>query len=193
MSTAGSTGASAASRVSACEHERAVPGGSVFFRAATSACDRCSIAIERKRAGDFPDALNSHVKRRHDRDQEFSGARSSSSSPSCSPRPGARRSGPHGGSDFSRSSARHGSTWRGCRVYPPPAFFWWWYVYDAYAPRIFVEGALIAVSAASSPSPSPSACRSGAPAKQRMPRPMARRAGPTPTRSRRPACSDRMA
>ena len=26
-------------------------------------------------------------------------------------------------------------------VYPPPAFFWWWYFFDAYAPRIFVEGA----------------------------------------------------
>ena len=31
-------------------------------------------------------------------------------------------------------------------VYPPPAFFWWWYFYDAYAPHIFLEGALIAVS-----------------------------------------------
>ena len=33
----------------------------------------------------------------------------------------------------------------GMPVYPPPAFFWWWYFYDAYAPRIFFEGALIAV------------------------------------------------
>ena len=32
----------------------------------------------------------------------------------------------------------------GCPVYAPPAFFWWWYWYDAYAPRIFVEGAIIA-------------------------------------------------
>jgi type IV secretion system protein VirD4 len=31
-------------------------------------------------------------------------------------------------------------------VYLPPAFFWWWYAYDAYAPRIFVEGACIAAS-----------------------------------------------
>ena len=31
-------------------------------------------------------------------------------------------------------------------VYPPPAFFWWWYAYDAYAPRVFVEGACIAAS-----------------------------------------------
>lgn len=31
-------------------------------------------------------------------------------------------------------------------VYPPPAFFWWWYFFDAYAPRIFLEGAAIAVS-----------------------------------------------
>ncbi|MGP1394611.1 MAG: conjugal transfer protein TraG, partial [Inquilinaceae bacterium] len=29
-------------------------------------------------------------------------------------------------------------------VYIPPAFFWWWYWYDAYAPRVFVEGAIIA-------------------------------------------------
>jgi type IV secretion system protein VirD4 len=31
-------------------------------------------------------------------------------------------------------------------LYPPPAFFWWWFSYDAYAPAIFVEGALIAAS-----------------------------------------------
>jgi type IV secretion system protein VirD4 len=31
-------------------------------------------------------------------------------------------------------------------VYPPPAFFWWWFAYDAYAPRIFLTGAAIAVS-----------------------------------------------
>ena len=29
-------------------------------------------------------------------------------------------------------------------VYLPPAFFWWWYHFDAYAPRIFIEGAAIA-------------------------------------------------
>jgi type IV secretion system protein VirD4 len=34
----------------------------------------------------------------------------------------------------------------GMPVYLPPAFFWWWYAYDAYAPRIFLEGAGIAVS-----------------------------------------------
>src|SRR5277367_81547 len=34
----------------------------------------------------------------------------------------------------------------GWRVYPPWAFFGWWLVYDAYAPRIFVKGALIAVA-----------------------------------------------
>ncbi len=34
----------------------------------------------------------------------------------------------------------------GMPLYPPPAFFWWWYWYDAYAPRIFMEGALIALS-----------------------------------------------
>jgi type IV secretion system protein VirD4 len=31
-------------------------------------------------------------------------------------------------------------------VYPPPAFFWWWFAYDAYAPRVFLKGAAIAVS-----------------------------------------------
>src|SRR6266404_4553405 len=34
----------------------------------------------------------------------------------------------------------------GTPVYPPPAFFVWWYWFDAYAPRIFVEGAIIASS-----------------------------------------------
>src|SRR5713226_9790082 len=28
----------------------------------------------------------------------------------------------------------------GVPVCLPPAFFWWWYAYDAYAPRVFVEG-----------------------------------------------------
>ena len=31
-------------------------------------------------------------------------------------------------------------------VYLPPAFFWWWYAYDAYAPKIFIEGGCIAAS-----------------------------------------------
>jgi type IV secretion system protein VirD4 len=31
-------------------------------------------------------------------------------------------------------------------MYVPPAFFWWWYRFDAYAPRIFLEGAAIAAS-----------------------------------------------
>ncbi|RUW36220.1 conjugal transfer protein TraG [Mesorhizobium sp. M1E.F.Ca.ET.041.01.1.1] len=42
-----------------------------------------------------------------------------------------------------------GPTWfevAGLPVYYPPALFWWWYFYDAYAPTIFVEGGLIAVS-----------------------------------------------
>lgn len=30
--------------------------------------------------------------------------------------------------------------------YLPPAFFWWWFAYDAYAPRVFLKGAAIAVS-----------------------------------------------
>jgi type IV secretion system protein VirD4 len=31
-------------------------------------------------------------------------------------------------------------------IYFPAAFFWWWFSYDAYAPRIFVRGAVIAAS-----------------------------------------------
>ena len=34
----------------------------------------------------------------------------------------------------------------GWPIYYPPAFFWWWYFYDAYAPGVFVRGAVIAVS-----------------------------------------------
>jgi type IV secretion system protein VirD4 len=34
----------------------------------------------------------------------------------------------------------------GWPVYYPPAFFWWWFSFDAYAPAIFTEGAIIAVS-----------------------------------------------
>jgi type IV secretion system protein VirD4 len=34
----------------------------------------------------------------------------------------------------------------GWPIYPPPAFFLWWYWYDAYAPRIFMEGAYIAAA-----------------------------------------------
>ena len=34
----------------------------------------------------------------------------------------------------------------GFPFYLPPAFFWWWYGFDAYAPQVFVEGAIIAAS-----------------------------------------------
>jgi type IV secretion system protein VirD4 len=34
----------------------------------------------------------------------------------------------------------------GWPVYPPPAFFWWWFAFDAYAPKVFLEGATIAVT-----------------------------------------------
>lgn len=34
----------------------------------------------------------------------------------------------------------------GWPVYYPPAFFWWWFSFDAYAPAIFMEGGIIAVS-----------------------------------------------
>ncbi|WP_019960588.1 conjugal transfer protein TraG [Woodsholea maritima] len=34
----------------------------------------------------------------------------------------------------------------GWPIYPPWDFFVWWYFYDAYAPRVFVEGAIIAGS-----------------------------------------------
>jgi len=36
----------------------------------------------------------------------------------------------------------------GWPVYPLPAFFWWWFAYDAYAPGVFLEGAIIACSGA---------------------------------------------
>ena len=36
----------------------------------------------------------------------------------------------------------------GHAVYPPPAFFVWWFAYDAYAPRIFLQGGAIAAGAA---------------------------------------------
>lgn len=45
--------------------------------------------------------------------------------------------------------AQLGAAWfevGGWPIYPPPAFFWWWYWYDAYAPRVFVEGAIIAMA-----------------------------------------------
>ena len=34
----------------------------------------------------------------------------------------------------------------GTPVYPPYAIFWWWFSYEAYAPRIFETGGMIAVS-----------------------------------------------
>ena len=34
----------------------------------------------------------------------------------------------------------------GWRVYPPPAFFLWWLTFDAYAPKVFVQGAGIVVT-----------------------------------------------
>lgn len=45
--------------------------------------------------------------------------------------------------------AQLGEPWfmvAGWPIYYPPAFFWWWYFYDAYAPSIFIEGAIIAAS-----------------------------------------------
>lgn len=34
----------------------------------------------------------------------------------------------------------------GWPIYYPPAFFWWWYFYEAYAPNVFLHGAVIAAS-----------------------------------------------
>jgi len=45
--------------------------------------------------------------------------------------------------------AQLGEPWftlAGWPIHYPPAFFWWWYFFDAYAPSIFVEGAIIAAS-----------------------------------------------
>lgn len=50
-----------------------------------------------------------------------------------------------GGSASTYNSARLGSRSE-ASVYYPPALFWWWYFYDAYAPRIFMEGGIIAAS-----------------------------------------------
>jgi type IV secretion system protein VirD4 len=33
-------------------------------------------------------------------------------------------------------------------IYPPPAFFVWWFIYDAYAPPVFLRGAFIAAAGA---------------------------------------------
>ena len=67
----------------------------------------------------------------------------------------------------------------GWPVYQPPAFFWWWFAYDAYAPRFFVEGRFIAASGGFAAIVVAVACRSGARAKRRGPRPMVRPDGPT--------------
>ncbi|GAB1714994.1 MAG: TRAG protein [Nitrobacter sp.] len=45
--------------------------------------------------------------------------------------------------------AQLGSPWfelAGVPVYSPPAIMWWWFLYDAYAPHIFLEGGAIAAS-----------------------------------------------
>jgi type IV secretion system protein VirD4 len=45
--------------------------------------------------------------------------------------------------------AQLGPSWfelAGLPIYYPPAFFWWWYFYEAYAPNVFLHGALIAAS-----------------------------------------------
>ncbi len=47
---------------------------------------------------------------------------------------------------FQPQLGRPWSTFGGMPLYAPPAFFWWWYAYDAYAPKIFVQGAYIAAS-----------------------------------------------
>ncbi|MGY3465456.1 type IV secretory pathway TraG/TraD family ATPase VirD4 [Bradyrhizobium sp. LM6.11] len=71
----------------------------------------------------------------------------------------------------------------GMPIYYPPVFFWWWYVYDAYAPQVFVEGAFIAASAAaSSRSRRRSACLCGVRGRRRMSRPMDQLGGPNRVR-----------
>jgi hypothetical protein len=45
--------------------------------------------------------------------------------------------------------AQLGTPWfelAGLPIYYPPIFFWWWFSFDAYAPAIFTEGAIIAAS-----------------------------------------------
>jgi type IV secretion system protein VirD4 len=36
----------------------------------------------------------------------------------------------------------------GWPIYPPPAFFVWWFIYEAYAPEVFVQGAFLAAGGA---------------------------------------------
>jgi type IV secretion system protein VirD4 len=48
--------------------------------------------------------------------------------------------------DFQPQLGRPIGTVFGWPIYQPPAFFWWWFAYDAYAPRVFVHGALIAAA-----------------------------------------------
>ncbi len=48
--------------------------------------------------------------------------------------------------------AQLGAPWfsiSGALVYPPYAIFWWWFSYEAYAPRIFETGGMIAASGGS--------------------------------------------
>jgi type IV secretory pathway VirD2 relaxase len=82
---------------------------SVFLRAATPALDHRAIAVEP--LSDHANFPMSHLSCREVScpQPRSSGARSSQSFRSCLPRPGARPSGRHGGSAFSRSSAPRGS------------------------------------------------------------------------------------
>ena len=66
---------------------------------------------------------------------------------------------------------------------------WWWFTFDAYAPTSSSRAPISPPRVVSSPWPSPSACRCGARARRRPPRPTARRVGRNPSEIRtcRPA------
>jgi hypothetical protein len=71
----------------------------------------------------------------------------------------------------------------GVPLYAPPAFFWWWYHFDAYAPTVFMEGALLRPLVDLPRSRWPSVCRCGGRGKPSRSRPTAQRAGRRSVRS----------
>src|SRR5450631_1491872 len=75
----------------------------------------------------------------------------------------------------------------GVPIYFPATFSWWWYVYDAYAPQIFIEGAYIAASGGFISVGASWACRCGGHARPRLPRPLVPPAGPVRRKFRLPA------
>ncbi len=78
-------------------------------------------------------------------------------------------------------------------MYPPPAFFWWWYHFDAYAPSIFIEGAVIAASGGFASITVAIGMSVHRAREAKMSSPMARRVGRPQTRCAPRTCSAPMA